>query len=106
MVSFMVAAGIALCQDAVRPAFEVTSVKPSAMQSGQYGIALATFPGGRILANMLPLDYFICEAFDIQRFQLVGGSQWIHEERWDIEAKPPAGSAASKANPKLWKLPP
>jgi hypothetical protein len=25
-------------------------------------------------------------------------------ERWDIEAKPPEGSKAGKANPKLWKL--
>lgn len=76
------------------------------MQNGQYGIALATFPGGRILTNMLTLDHFICEAFAIQRFQLVGGPQWLRDERWDIEAKPPAGSAASRANPRMWKLPP
>jgi uncharacterized protein (TIGR03435 family) len=106
IVWFVAAAGIALCQDADRPAFEVISVKPSAMQGGQYGIGLATFPGGRIRANMVTLDYFISEAFDIQMFQEVGGPQWIHNERWDVEAKPPEGSKASKANPKLWKLPP
>jgi uncharacterized protein (TIGR03435 family) len=49
---------------------------------------------------MVKLDYFISEAFNIQMFQVVGGPQWIHDERWDIEAKPPEGSKASKANPK------
>jgi uncharacterized protein (TIGR03435 family) len=106
MVWFVAVAGIGLCQDAGRPAFEVISVKPSAMQSGQYGTGLANFPGGRIRANMVTLDYFISEAFDMQMFQVVGGPQWIHNERWDIEARPPEGSKASKANPKLWKLPP
>jgi hypothetical protein len=96
VLSFVVAAGIALCQDADQPAFEVTSVKPSAMQAGQYGIGLATFPGGRIRANTVTLDYFISEAFGIQMFQVVGGLQWIHDERCDVEAKPPEGSKAAE----------
>lgn len=100
------AAAVAAGQDTERPAFEVISVKPSAMQGGQYGIGLATLPGGRIRANMVPLDFFIAAAFDIQQFQLTGGPRWIHEERWDIEAKPPEGSKASKSTPRLWKLPP
>ncbi len=106
MILFALAAGIALSQEASRPAFEVISVKPSAMQGGQYGMGMATFPGGRIRANMVKLDYFISLAFDIQMFQVVGGPQWIHDDRWDIEAKPPQGSKASQANPRLWKLPP
>jgi len=56
--------------------------------------------------NMVNLDYFISEAFDIQMFQVVGAPKWVHDERWDIEAQPPEGSKASKANPKLRKLPP
>ncbi len=106
MFSFVIATSIAMCQDAGRLAFEVTSVKPSAMQDGQYGIALATFPGGRMRANMVTLVHFISAAFDVERFQVVGGPEWIHDERWDIEAKPPEGTEASKANPRLWKLPP
>jgi uncharacterized protein (TIGR03435 family) len=102
----IMAGAIAVCQEAGRPTFEVSSVKPSAMERGQYGVALATFPGGRIRGNMVPLDYFISLAFDLEMFQLQGGPKWIHDERWDIEAKPPEGSAASKANPRMWKLPP
>ena len=104
--SLVAVAGIALCQDGDRPAFEVISVKPSAMKNGQYGIALATFPGGRILANMVPLDYFTSVAFDMQIFQIEGGPKWLHDDRWDMEAKPPAGSKAAKSNPRMWKLPP
>ncbi|MDR3701359.1 MAG: TIGR03435 family protein [Candidatus Sulfopaludibacter sp.] len=88
------------------PAFEVVSVKPSAMQDGNTGMGLATYPGGRIRANMCKLDYLITEAFDIQFFQVAGGPRWIHEDRFDIDAKPPANSAASKANPRSFKLPP
>ncbi|HXS95835.1 MAG TPA: TIGR03435 family protein [Candidatus Limnocylindrales bacterium] len=99
-------AGIALSSQEVRPAFEVISIKPSAMQDGQYGVGLATFPGGRIRANEVTLDYFIEEAFDMQSYQIAGGPPWLHDDRWDMEAKPPEGSQASKSNPKLWKLPP
>ena len=104
--SLVAVAGIALCQDGDRAAFEVISVKPSAMKNGQYGVALATFPGGRILANMVPLDYFISVAFDMQIFQIEGGPKWLHDDRWDMEAKPPAGTKAAKSNPRMWKLPP
>jgi uncharacterized protein (TIGR03435 family) len=88
------------------PAFEVVSVKPTAMQNGNTGIGLFTYPGGRIRANMCPLDYLIAEAFGLQMFQLAGGPRWIHEDRFDIDAKPPANSAAAKANPRIFKLPP
>jgi uncharacterized protein (TIGR03435 family) len=104
-VTIAVAAGAVLAQEA-SPAFEVISVKPSAMEGGAYGIGIATFPGGRIRANMCPLAYIISQAFDLEMNQISGGPRWVREDRWDIEAKPPEGSKASKANPKLWKLPP
>ncbi len=88
------------------PAFEVLSVKPSAMQNGNTGIGLFTYPGGRLRANVCKLDYLITEAFGVQLFQLAGGPRWIHEDRFDIDAKPPANSPASKANPRNFKLPP
>ncbi len=89
-----------------RPAFEVISVKPSALQNGSTGMGLFTFPGGRIRGNMVKVDYLITEAFDIQSFQLSGGPRWIREDRFDIDAKPPAGSPAAQSNPRISKLPP
>ena len=76
------------------------------MEDGRTGIGLATFPGGRIRANEVKLDYLITEAFGIQSFQLSGSPRWIHEDRFDIDAKPPADSPASKSNPNNFKLPP
>ena len=91
---------------AQRVEFEVASVKPSGEDSGRMGIGLFTFPGGRIRANYVPLDYLIGEAFDIQRFQIVDAPRWTHEERFDLEARPPASSESSHANPRISKLPP
>jgi uncharacterized protein (TIGR03435 family) len=76
------------------------------MSDGRLGRGFFTFPGGRVVANMCKLDYLIQLAFDIQPFQIFGGPRWIHEERFDIEAKPPASSESSKANPGNPKLPP
>jgi hypothetical protein len=87
------------------PAFEVASVKPSNPQGGRIGVGLFTYPGGRIVASGCPLDYLIQQAFDVQSFQIAGGPGWIHNDRFDIEAKPPASSLSSKANPFLGHQP-
>ena len=88
------------------PKFEVASVKASAMQDRPYGIGFSTYPGGRVRANMCKLDYLISLAYDIQLFQITGGPRWIREDRFDLEAKPPASSQSSKSNPNNPKLPP
>jgi uncharacterized protein (TIGR03435 family) len=102
----LLAFALAMARAQSGPAFEVVSVKPSAMQNNNTGIGLFTYPGGRIRANICGLDYLISEAFGIELFQLAGGPRWIHEDRFDIDAKPPANSQASKANPRNFKLPP
>lgn len=104
-------AGIALAvagsqERATAPAFEVISVKPSAMDSRTAGIGFFTYPGGRVVGNMCKLDYLIQLAFNLQPFQIEGGPGWIHTDRFDLEAKPPAGSKASEARPNSPKLPP
>ena len=91
---------------AQRVEFEVASIKPSVVQSGQYGIGFFSFPGGRVRANMVKLDYLIQIAFNLQPFQISGGPRWIHEDRFDLEAKPPATSKSAHANPRIFKLPP
>ncbi len=106
MRSAVLVLAIAAAAAQERPAFEVASVKPSAMQDGNIGMGLATFPGGRIRANECKLDYLIAEAFGVQMFQIAGGPRWMREDRFDIDAKPPANSEAAKSNPRIWKLPP
>jgi uncharacterized protein (TIGR03435 family) len=51
------------------------------------------------------LKILILGAFDVQPFQVSGGPRWIDDDRFDIEAKPPASSKSSKANPASPKLP-
>jgi uncharacterized protein (TIGR03435 family) len=47
-------------------------------------------------------------AFDTELFQAPGAPGWLndHAVRFDIEARPPASSASSKANPPYPKAPP
>ena len=83
-------------------AFEVASVKPTA---SRYINTMSTYPGGRITCQGCWLQYLIMEAFDVQPYQIVGGPGWLKNDRFDLEARPPAGSRASRANPPLSKLP-
>ncbi|HTX39476.1 MAG TPA: TIGR03435 family protein [Bryobacteraceae bacterium] len=89
---------------AAAPAFEVASVKPASPQDRV--IALFTYPGGRITASLYTLEMLIEEAFDVPKFQVSGGPHWIQVDRFDLEAKPPASSPSSKANPPYPKAPP
>ncbi len=86
------------------PAFEVASVKVADDRSK--GVGVFTYPGGRVEAHWVPLDYLISQAYDVQMFQISGGPQWIHEDRFDIVAKPPGTAKSSKSNPNSPKLPP
>jgi uncharacterized protein (TIGR03435 family) len=97
---------LAIALAAAAQSFEVASVKPSGSEPHALGIGLFTYPGGRIVASLCTLDYLIAEAFRVQPFQIAGGPRWIHEDRFDIDAKPPASSPASKLTPRLSKLPP
>ncbi|SPF38684.1 conserved exported hypothetical protein [Candidatus Sulfopaludibacter sp. SbA4] len=86
------------------PAFEVASLKPANPQDSVIG--LFTYPGGRITVTLYTLEMLLEEAFDIQAFQLSGGPRWMHDDRYDIVAKPPASSKSGKANPPYPKAPP
>ena len=85
------------------PAFEVASVKPWASRevNGMY-----TYPGGRIECHGCTLQYLMMNAFNIQPFQLSGGPAWIDNERYEIQAKPPASSKSSQSTPPYAKAPP
>jgi uncharacterized protein (TIGR03435 family) len=86
------------------PAFEVASVKPSGPQSKTLGIY--TFPGGRLTAENRTLQNLMEEAFSVQAFQISGGANWVREDRYDIDARPPASSKSSHANPPYPTSPP
>jgi uncharacterized protein (TIGR03435 family) len=88
------------------PTFEVASVKPN--MSGSCTVAsnscqsfIRLQPGGNFLVGNRTLRELIQFAYRLQSFQLVGGPDWIANERFDITAKasgdfpPPTPPAAS-----------
>jgi uncharacterized protein (TIGR03435 family) len=94
---FVAAAAILFGQDEVRrPSFEVASVKAPGPQENTLGRGVFRFTGGRIGAYKCTLEKLIEEAFRVQPFQILGGPRWLHDDRYNIEAKPPASSLLSE----------
>jgi uncharacterized protein (TIGR03435 family) len=87
-----------------QPRFEVASVKPTPPQARLIN-NMGTYPGGRIKCDGCWLRYLIMEAFSVQPYQISGGPGWLGVDQFDLEAKPPDRSRASRANPRLAKLP-
>ena len=100
-LGFFLGAALVVAQ----PAFEVASVKLKSPQT-RFINTLLTYPGGRITCGGCNFQYLMMEAFDIQPFQISGFPDWARDERYDIEAKPPASSKSSRANPPYAKAPP
>ena len=67
------------------PTFEAASVKPN--KSGDGNNFISRQPGGRFGATNMPLRALITFAYQLQPLQLVGGPNWIANDRFDIVAK-------------------
>jgi Protein of unknown function (DUF3738) len=67
-------------------AFEAASVKRASPDSPP-GQGIQRAPGGRFNAVNAPLRFLITYAYQIQNYQLVGGPDWIANERFNIVAK-------------------
>jgi uncharacterized protein (TIGR03435 family) len=106
---FAICAVTSFCRAAQQPSgtatpeFEVASVKPWA--SREFG-GVYTYPGGRVAFRGCTLQYLIEQAFNLRPFQVSGGPGWMQNERYDIDAKPPASSKSSQSMPPYPKAPP
>jgi bla regulator protein blaR1 len=82
--------------DTERPAFEVTSVKPTTKSEGV--IRLDIQPGGRFAMSDTPLKQVIRAAYTLQLYQIVDAPSWVDSERFDIagvsdrELREPSGT--------------
>jgi len=56
-------------------------------------------PGGRFTATNVPLRMLIRNAYQLQDSQLVGGPDWMNDERYDINAKAEDGAISGPAPP-------
>jgi uncharacterized protein (TIGR03435 family) len=77
-------------QPAVRPKFEVASIKPDLEQ----GFTMVRPLPGRLTAAA-PVRLLMQNAYGVRSFQIVGGPAWIGSERYQIDAK--SGGNASRA---------
>ena len=66
------------------PSFEVASIKPNHSASGSTHISSS---GNKFLATNVGIKHLIEFAYNIQRFQILAGPDWIDSERYDIDAK-------------------
>lgn len=75
------------------PAFEVASVK----KSGPPDRSSFNFNmnGGRFTVSQQPLTSLITMAYNLRRYQIVGGPGWINSDRFDINAKAEDGPVVS-----------
>ena len=83
---------------ATLPSFDVASVKPDDPNDPIMGDRRLD-TGGRLVFRAATLQWLIMQAYDLQPYQLSGGPAWVNSERFNIEAEPPATSAAAKIHP-------
>jgi len=69
------------------PAFDVATIKRNV--SGSDRMSVRREPGGRITVTNNTLFNIIRNAYGLEGFQILGGPDWIHTDRWDVIAKAP-----------------
>ena len=82
------------------PTFEVASIRRNTSAD-----EIATFraePGGRVTATNITVRDLILRAYDLNRYELVGGPDWIERDRFDISAT--TGSPSSAISESLKSL--
>ena len=87
--------------DAAPPAvFEAASIKPQSPSSDGSIRTMVQYPAnGRLTAAGATVKSLICVAYGISDFQVIGGPNWIEEDRYDVQASP--GSALEELIQKM-----
>lgn len=70
--------------------FDVVSIKPSPPGTRAQ---LKVEPGGRFIADGVPLALLVAIAYRLQAYQMIGADGWLMNDRWSIEAKTADGIA-------------
>jgi uncharacterized protein (TIGR03435 family) len=73
------------------PSFDVASVRPS-VANGPQNLAPETLDPGRWAIRRMPMIYLLMRAYALPSYR-VAFPQWMNEERFDIVATFPAGTA-------------
>lgn len=82
------------------PRFEVATIKPVDPEPGVvHATGVNVYPGGRLVITGLPLKTLITAAFDLNYWQLSGGSDWMDKVRYDVQAKAPQTAQTALIRP-------
>jgi uncharacterized protein (TIGR03435 family) len=85
VILIAVAAAIARSQPAVRPEFEVASIKPN--HSGRQGFDGFDVDHGSLTVRDASLKMLIEAAYGMQAERIFGGPAWLASDRFDVIAK-------------------
>jgi uncharacterized protein (TIGR03435 family) len=66
------------------PAFEAASIRPN--KSGSSILGIAPQPGGRFMATNVTVGLLIRNAYQLPRFRVSEGPDWIESDRFDVVA--------------------
>src|ERR1700679_3218411 len=83
---------VAAWSQAVGPAFEVATIKPSAAPIEGRLTGLMMRSPGRVSYDYVSLENLMAQAYRIKNFQ-ISGPEWLHSERFDIVAKMPVDTS-------------
>jgi bla regulator protein blaR1 len=79
--------------NAPRPQFDVASIKRTPEDTGP-GADFGPMPGGRLHAWNNSVMNFIGNAYNVPRYRIIGGPDWLTADRYDLEAKAEDAPAA------------
>ena len=82
-------------------AFEVASVRPN--RSGDVSMDITRLVGNDFSVVNAPLRDLIKYAYEVADYELVGAPDWASRDRFDIQAKGPASTAAPSQPAMRWK---
>jgi uncharacterized protein (TIGR03435 family) len=85
--------------------FEVAAIHPTDPASYR-GASMKFLPGGGLSVSGMTIGNLISLAWQFPSERVTGGPKWLDSDLYDIQAKPPAGSASSmdSARPRIQAL--
>ncbi len=81
--------------------FDVVSIKRNTL-GPQSPAGIRTLPDGTLVMTNQPIRSIIAAAAPVPVREVVGYPDWVMTERYDVTAKPPAGSTREQRNP-MWR---
>jgi hypothetical protein len=90
-IALIAGVAVTLAAQSPEPAFEVVSIKRG--EAGVFPVGPEARRGGSFVATNATLERIVRFAYDLPSYRIVGGPEWVRNDRFSIEAR--AGRDAS-----------